>query len=96
MPLYPKPEVGEPLHRILAADLVGCGAGNSGDKSPAIQTLCVGRAAPNIAPASGLRVLEHRFVRHSHEVTAWDGGHFHFGVRVKTEAVAPVAATPSS
>ena len=58
-------------------------AGNSGDKSHAVQTLRVGRAAPNFAPAFGLRVLEHRFGPPGHEVTAWDGGHFHFGIRVK-------------
>jgi hypothetical protein len=47
------------------------GAVNSGDKSPAVQTHCVGRAAPNFAPAFGLRVLKHRFVPHGHEVTSW-------------------------
>jgi len=44
-------------------------AGNSGDKSPAVQALRVGRVAPNFAPAFGLRVLEHRFGPHGHEVT---------------------------
>jgi len=59
----------------------GMGAGNSGDKSHAVQTLRVGRAAPNFAPAFGLRVLEHRFVPHGSEVTSWNDGHFHFGIR---------------
>ena len=43
----------------------------------------VDRAAPNFAPAFGLRVLEHRFVPHGNEVTAWEYGYFHFGIRVK-------------
>ena len=75
--------------RTLAPDFGGGSggmwAGNSGDKSHAVQTLRVGRAAPNFAPAFGLRVLEHRFGPPGHEVTAWDGGHFHFGVRVETD-----------
>jgi len=57
--------------------------GNSGDKSHAVQTFRVGRAAPNFAPAFGLRVLEHRFMLHGKAVTSWSGGHFHLGIRVE-------------
>ena len=65
-------------HEItVARSVFGGGAGgmwtgNSGDKSHAVQALRVGRAAPNFAPAFGLRVLEHRFVPPGHEVTSWD------------------------
>jgi hypothetical protein len=44
-------------------------AGKSGDKSHAVQTLRVGRAAPNLAPAFGLRVLEHRFAPHGNDAS---------------------------
>jgi hypothetical protein len=44
-------------------------AGKSGDKSHAVQTLRVGRAASNFAPAFGLRVLEHRFVPHGNDAS---------------------------
>ena len=57
-------------------------AGNGGDKSHAVQALRFGRVAPNFAPASGLRVLEHRFVPHGNEVSSWNDGHFHLGIRV--------------
>jgi len=79
--INPKPEVGEPLHRILAVDRVGCGRETAAINRPQSRTLRVGRAAPNFAPAFGLRVLEHRFVPRGNEVTTWDGGHFHFGIR---------------
>jgi len=62
-------------------------AGNSGDQSPAVQALRVGRAAPNFAPAFGLRVLEHRFVPHGNKVTSWNDGHYHIGIRVKSGRV---------
>jgi hypothetical protein len=58
--------------------------GNSGDKSHAVKALRVGRVAPNFAPAFELRVLEHRFVPPGNEETSWDGGHFHFGIWVKS------------
>jgi len=80
-------------HEItVARSVFGGGAGgmwtgNSGDKSHAVQALRVGRAAPNFAPAFGLRVLEHRFVPRRNEVTSWDYGHFHFGIRVLFELV---------
>jgi hypothetical protein len=44
-------------------------AGKSGDKSHAVQTLRDGRAAPNFAPAFGLRVLEHRFAPHGNDAS---------------------------
>jgi hypothetical protein len=44
-------------------------AGKSGDKSHAVQALRVGRAAPNFAPAFGLRVLEHRFAPHDNDAS---------------------------
>ena len=44
-------------------------SGKSGDKSHAVQTLRVGWAAPNFAPAFGLRVLEHRFAPHGNDVS---------------------------
>jgi len=47
--------------RTLAPDFGGGSggtwAGNSGDKSPVVQTFRVGRAAPHFAPAFGLREL---------------------------------------
>jgi len=45
------------------------GAGKSGDKSHAVQTLRIGRTAPNFAPAFGLRVLEHRFAPHGNDAS---------------------------
>ena len=44
-------------------------AGKSGDKSHAVQTLRAGRAAPNFAPAFGLRVLEHRLAPHGNDAS---------------------------
>jgi hypothetical protein len=44
-------------------------AGKSGDKAHAVQALRVGRAAPNFAPAFGLRVLEHRFAPHGNDAS---------------------------
>jgi len=57
--------------------------GESGDKSPAFQTLRVGVAAPDFASAFGLRGLQHRFgARGIHWRPRISGG-FHFGIRVK-------------
>jgi hypothetical protein len=58
-------------------------AGKSGDKSHAVQTLRVGRAASNFAPAFGLRVLEHRFAPHGIDASLSNSRHSHFGVRAK-------------
>jgi hypothetical protein len=58
-------------------------AGKSGDKSHAVQTLRVGRAASNFAPAFGLRVLEHRFAPHGIDASLSNSRHSHFGVRIQ-------------
>ena len=43
--------------------------GKSGDKSHAVPTLRAGRVALNLAPAFGLRVLEHRFAPHGNDAS---------------------------
>ena len=58
-------------------------SGKSGDKSHAVQTLRVGRAAPNLASAFGLCVLEHRFAPHAVMPPAFKQPPYsHFKVRV--------------
>ena len=58
-------------------------SGKSGDKSHAVQTLRVDRAASNIATAFGLRVLEHRFAPRGSDASLSISRHSHFGVRAK-------------
>ena len=62
-------------------------SGKSGDKSHAVQTLRVDRAAPYFAPAFGLRVLQHRFARHGNDASLLNSRHSHFGLRVKDAAL---------
>jgi hypothetical protein len=57
-------------------------SGKSGDKSHGVQTLRVDRAAPDCAPAFGLRVLEHRFAPRGSDASLSNSRNFHLGVRV--------------
>ena len=63
-------------------------SGKSGDKSHAVQTLRVDRVAPNIAPAFGLRVLEHRFAPHGSDAPLSNSRNSHFGVRIEIKSAA--------
>jgi len=59
-------------------------AANSGDKSPAVQNSSRWPGRTELrASVWTARALAPLCAPRGNEVTAWDGGHFHFGIRVE-------------